>query len=955
MTTIYDHSFRKIIFTLFCITGVSSIFYLLIWTRYFHLLFGDTTQSDFILFIAYISGLALGSYLGGMIIDTWRKEFKVFMYLEIATAIYGLILLFCFSALENTYRQVFQSAFEHSALISLVNYLFAFLFFLPLTLFIGAKFSVIGRCLIRSENLIAQEIGILHCCYILGTALGSIITIPFIFLLGTNFICYFAIFLNLLIAVATYFFSHRLSEPQNIVAEFYDQHLKYFSSLNKQFSPALISAIIYGNGISSFVITSYVVLMFQYVLQLTQHNILMQSFLISVILACFAAGSYLSTKLIREDRNLLMKFIVFQCLMGIFILITAVYLPKIISFNYTFNLNDNFIGYFARYLDVFILILLPLAFLGILFPIMFKIYLIKFEHIGLRIGSFYALFFVGIILGYLFTTFILMPLLSITNGFISIVVITFALVSVLMLKTQRLSLHYNLLVICSLFLLVILCYIFLPDFYKKIIIDDEIVQVKDWRNNMYTVTKDNTTNDLFLGVNGSIVCGTSLPYITSNRMLAHIPMLINQKAQSVFINGFGNGEIVGIVAAYNPSVIDYAETSKIKNLSGYFTHVNFNVTQNRIANHIPVDGVTFLHLTNRMYDVILHDYTFSESHDNLKFYTKDYFRDCQAHLHDGGVFALQVPLLFVSFDHLQVLINTFCSVFEHTSLWFNNNYLNCSLLIVGCKDKEFKINFRMLYEKLGNEAILQNLAEINLNNIYEILDCYICGPNSLGRFIGNNTANSVNKPNFRLSVNSTSYNMVDLRPYLRLFKEVKEPVLYLLKDVESSLEGADIVRAILNMFYKSSNYIFEGLLYEFDRDLQNALQTFRLAYQTNKLDYGAKRFLDAYYDLQLINEPKTAVELTENAKILYQKMEYQKAVDVLKEALKVDSRYAPAYFGLGINYEIMNDVQMAKQMYRRTLRLKPQLKPAEERLNKILTQEKEFEDQFRRGIFNKSN
>ncbi|MCI0473685.1 MAG: tetratricopeptide repeat protein, partial [Ignavibacteria bacterium] len=259
------------------------------------------------------------------------------------------------------------------------------------------------------------------------------------------------------------------------------------------------------------------------------------------------------------------------------------------------------------------------------------------------------------------------------------------------------------------------------------------------------------------------------------------------------------------------------------------------------------------------------------------------------------------------------------------------------------------------YEKLENEAILQNLAEINLNNIYEILDCYICGPNSLSRFIGNNTINSVIKPNFRLSVNSTSYNMVDLRPYLRLFKEVKEPVLYLLKDVESSLEGADIVRAILNMFYKSSNYIFEGLLYEFDRDLQNALQTFRLAYQTNKLDYGAKRFLDAYYDLQLINEPKTAVELTENAKILYQKMEYQKAVDVLKEALKVDSRYAPAYFGLGINYEIMNDVQMAKQMYRRTLRLKPPLKPAEERLNKILTQEKEFEDQFRRGIFNKSN
>ena len=72
---------------------------------------------------------------------------------------------------------------------------------------------------------------------------------------------------------------------------------------------------------------------------------------------------------------------------------------------------------------------------------------------------------------------------------------------------------------------------------------------------------------------------------------------------------------------------------------------------------------------------------------------------------------------------------------------------------------------------------------------------------------------------------------------------------------------------------------------------------------------------------------------------------------MLNKALELDNKYAPAYFGLGINYEILNDIKMAKRMYRRTLRLRPRLDPAKERLNNIIKKEKEFEQQFKRGIF----
>ena len=80
-----------------------------------------------------------------------------------------------------------------------------------------------------------------------------------------------------------------------------------------------------------------------------------------------------------------------------------------------------------------------------------------------------------------------------------------------------------------------------------------------------------------------------------------------------------------------------------------------------------------------------------------------------------------------------------------------------------------------------------------------------------------------------------------------------------------------------------------------------------------------------------------------------------KAIEVLNKAIDLDKRYAPAYFGLGTNYEILNDPYMAMQMYRATLRLKPNLTQARERLNNLIKQQREFEKQFKRGIFNKAN
>ncbi len=64
-------------------------------------------------------------------------------------------------------------------------------------------------------------------------------------------------------------------------------------------------------------------------------------------------------------------------------------------------------------------------------------------------------------------------------------------------------------------------------------------------------------------------------------------------------------------------------------------------------------------------------------------------------------------------------------------------------------------------------------------------------------------------------------------------------------------------------------------------------------------------------------------------------MEYELAISLVNKALKLNPDYAPAYFALAINYEIMGKIKKAKQMYRKTLKLKPGIRTAKDRLDSL--------------------
>ena len=950
----YDLLFRRGLFILFCITGIISMIYLLILIRFFQTLFGVGLNANFLILSTFILGIAVGGYIGGRYIDIKRNELKTFIYLEFITIFLIFVLYLLFTNVIACYKHVFQLLYEHNALIYFINFFISFITLLPLTAFMGARFSVLGRYLIRSENLVAKEIGTLQGSFVLGTAIGCLLSYLLIIVLGINLTFFIVLFINLLITVITRLLLFKFSSPQNVVAEFYDQRLKHFADYDKHFKPGLINFVLIGALVTSLIAGAYTVLLLRNIFYFSGTNLFIQSIILASVLISYTLGNYISTKFISEHRNLLFKFAFFQLLIGIVILISLIYLPKIITFNQKLWLQQYQYESYFSYLDTILLIVMTFILIGLIFPVMFKIYLTKFEQIGKRIGNFYAAYFIGVALGLVITSRILEPLIGVTNAIITIAGCNFVMALVIALKTSRLSAKYKIILSSILFLIIISFFLFFPNFYDISPGKDEKIVAQKGTNVIYSVNNNICNNELFLKVNGLTLAGNSFPYRMSNNLTANLPLLLNGNPKNVFINGFGNGQIPGMVTDYQIESIDCSETSsEVVELSDYFAPANHKVVNDPKLNLIPIDGITYLNLTNNNYDVIINNYIQSEFFNNYLYYTKEYFKNCRNCLNAGGIIAVNVPLINFSFEKFQVLLNTFHSVFPFTSIWYNNNNINYNLLLVGSTEDTFSIDFNKMYHKIQSESIKKSLTEIGLNSVYEVLDCYICGPNSLNQVTNNLIENSFNYPYWDFTKETKADREIDFYQYLQLFKNIKEPVIYLLDNLQTPKEDEDVITLVLNTYYKSSSFIFDGFIFEMNNRPESALQTYRLGFQINKLDFGAKRFIDSYYDPQLMSEPKTPVEFTENAKIYYQKMEYQKSIELFNEALKLDRKYAPAYFGLGINYELLNDSRMAKKMYRRTLRLKPKLKPARERLDNLIKKEKEFEDSFKRGLFNK--
>jgi spermidine synthase len=597
------------------------------------------------------------------------------------------------------------------------------------------------------------------------------------------------------------------------------------------------------------------------------------------------------------------------------------------------------------FLDTFLVMLIPSLLMGMTFPLVSRIYTTNIDRRGTSIGRIYSVNTLGAIFGSLLAGFILIPTVGVIKGIIIMSFINLFVGSVIILVATQLSYSRKRNLIVGFGALLLLVVVLLPkDIMTRVFAyrkpGFKLIYIREGVTTTTTVYQDIQNLEKEIGANGYPVAGTNFMLRTTQKIQGHFPVLFHPDPQTVLTVGFGSGETAWTISLHNVKEINAVEISPevIEASEKYFTEINHNIMKNPILTVIIMDGKNYVLMTKKRYDVIMNDSIHPGLSGNGSLYTKEYFEACRDLLNPNGIMSSWIPLFQMSDLDFRVLLKTFSEVFPFTSVWFGNNCLNRHALLIGSPNPDFKIDFSLLKKRMADLNIRKSLKEINIESEYDVLDCFVMGPQTIDRYVGDAPLNTDDNPYLEFSTPRSPDSKYIWWQKISLFKEMRENVYPYLTNVGVSPEAKAQVQTQLKKYFNSTAFLLQGLMDKLKGNDSKAITNYRKALLLNPDHGGIKRLISSIVDSRLVAKPKTASEYLNNAQMYYYKSDYKHSIELLQKALDLDSTLAIAYFALGLNYQEMGSLDKAYEAYKKSLVFDSNLEFAKKRL-----QELEFE------------
>src|SRR3989338_910719 len=236
---------RPLILLIFFLSGASGLIYEIVWTRLLSLVFGVSSFAISTVLTVFMAGLGIGGYTFGKLIDKRGNPLKVYALLEILIGLYAILLPNIFSLTEWLYIKLHVLTGGSFLLLSAERFLISFFILIFPTTMMGGTLPVISRFLIKSENRIGVDTGVIYSLNTFGAVAGCIITgFYLIEVVGVTQSLYLAAVLNLIAGGGAYIISQKpaLSKVEGSEARSQKTELKTQDS-NTKFQIPLTSIL----------------------------------------------------------------------------------------------------------------------------------------------------------------------------------------------------------------------------------------------------------------------------------------------------------------------------------------------------------------------------------------------------------------------------------------------------------------------------------------------------------------------------------------------------------------------------------------------------------------------------------------------------------------------------------------------------------------------------------------
>jgi spermidine synthase len=249
-----------------------------------------------------------------------------------------------------------------------------------------------------------------------------------------------------------------------------------------------------------------------------------------------------------------------------------------------------------------------------------------------------------------------------------------------------------------------------------------------------TVSVKQLTGTLSLTIDGKVDASNFGDMLTQ-KVLAHLPLLLHPRPRDVAIIGLGSGVTLAAALLHPVARADVVEISpEVVEASRFFAVENRNALADPHTRLILGDGRSHLRLSARKYDVIISEPSNPWMAGVAALFTREFFAAARDRLAPGGIICQWAHVYDISDGDLRSIVATFASVFPEGTMWLIGE--SDLLLIASTVPLDGALsNFEAEWQR--RSAVTADLRDVAALEPFALWSMFIGGPRELQQYTGN--------------------------------------------------------------------------------------------------------------------------------------------------------------------------------------------------------------------------
>jgi spermidine synthase len=735
----------------FAASGAAALIYETTWTRLLTLFMGHTVAAASTVLAAFMGGLALGAALAGRIATTMPRADAIRAYaaLEIAIAVFAIALPWELDLLQPVVAAAYADG-NGGAMFALVRLICALAVVTLPAVAMGATLPLAIRWHAGNAMSAGHDTGMLYAANTLGAAVGAVLS-GFVLLpaLGMRLTTFVGVVLNVLSAAIGWWLAKRrdaaIHEP--VVPQRQQKKSPRLGVSPAQPSAPRIAAL-------ALAISGCVSL----ILQIAWTRILAlvvgpTTFAFSAMVATFIAGIAIGAAVggaISRRARTPWWLAASLLVSGIAAVVAASWAPRVpLMVADAVAAPDASFGAVVRLQSAIIAALMmpmTVAF-GAAFPLAVGLAARSDETVARDVAMVYTANTLGAIAGALAGGFLLVPAFGLQNtvrAAAALAVAGFAVVGVGYAGRRLASLAAGGVAAAAIVWIAILprwdaellssgAYKYAP--YLQGPHRDALLRAGTLlyyeEGAAGTVAVRRVTGATSLSIDGKVDASNAGDMLTQ-RLLAHVPLLLHPAPARVGIIGLGSGVTLGSALTHPITRADMLEISpEVVEASRFFQRENHGALADPRSRLIVGDGRSHFALGDERYDVIISEPSNPWMAGVSALFTREFFEAAKARLGPGGLVCQWAHTYDISDANLRSIVATFTSVFPHASLWLVGEG---DILLIGSVDP-IEPRLAEIRRTWARPGVAADLAGVEVRNPETLLTLFTAADAAL-RFYG---------------------------------------------------------------------------------------------------------------------------------------------------------------------------------------------------------------------------